>query len=257
MIELEDFDWRKAIGIIIFALLIIGGGVYVLNDYMSSNRIKQEIEQQLEQIDKFYATWRPPSRKGLEQIDQKISNLKAELNNFEAPLRLEIDTTAIENRIAEDASYYGVELELKEWQEPFSEDYLIVYPLKLRIVGDEQAISKFLIGLDDLPYPHRRKGSPAVAEGHLELILEFLAFDEASWKSDYICELPAELPSLKPVNINRVKIFKDNLAQLDAQLQSQKRELEKAQKLLDQKCELEKELSALQKRIELSKKFAR
>jgi len=257
MIELEDFDWRKAIGVIILALILIGGGVYVLNDYMTSNRIKAELESQLEQIDKFYATWKPPSQKGLEQIRQNISQLRAELSGLKTPLGLEVDTSAIESRITEDASYYGVELEVKEWQEPFSEDYLIVYPLKLRLAGEEQAISKFLIGLDDLPYPHRRKGSPAVAEGHLELTLEFLAFDEQSWKSDYICELPAELPNLKPVNINRVKIFKDNLAQLESQLTGQKQGVEKAKKLLDQKCELEKELSALQKRIELSKKFAR
>ena len=256
MIDFDEFDWRKGISAIIFALIVIGFGIYLLNDYTTSNRIKADIQNQLDRLDQFYATWKPPSQSGLAKMRSQIAQLKSELAGLERSLPLEVNTDEILQKLTEEASYAQVELETTEWDEPRTEDFLKIYPLKLAITGTSEQISKFLIALEGLPYPNRRTGKPVITVNRLETTIEFLAFDKQGWMETYACKLPAEFPVIKEVNIKRVKFFKDDLAQLKSKLDAQLKGLQKVRKLLDEKCQLEKEISALKKQIELSKKFS-
>jgi len=257
MIEWDEINWRSVIGIIVFAILLIAGSIFALNDFLNSKRLKADMEADLSRINEFYSTWKPPSQKDLEQMSSKADSLQKQLDQLKPRIGSELDFKQVQEKIQQLAGSAGVSLERMDAQTEGADGFLKVYPLTLAVKGSNEQISRFLIGVDNLGVAYRRRGNPAITSGQIELNLEFLAFDQQGWDKAYSCSIQANPPELKEANISRVKIFKDDLDGLKEKINAEKIKLEQSKKLLAEQCELEKKISGLERQINLSKSLAK
>ncbi len=253
MIDWDEINWRSAVGIILFALLAIAASIFVINDYTTAKSLKAELESETAQVKDFYSTWKPPSQKSLDETKAKLDSLRAELNQLKPKLGLELNLDEIQNKIRQVASSTGISLDKMEPGAITSDGFLKVGPVSLSIKGANEQLSRFLIGVDNMGVSSRRRGTPTITSGQVDINLEFLAFDLAGWNNSYSCTLRVNPPELKETNISRVKIFKGNLADLKNEVDAEKSKLSNAQQLLAEQCELEKESKGLENQIKLSK----
>jgi len=257
MIEWDEIKWGRAIGIIILALVIIAGAIFVVNDYIVSNRLKAKLEAQLDDLGNFYATYKPPSAKDLERMQAQIEDFKKELAKLRPRLETSLDPNSLENKIRERANWSGVSVDELNFSPVTTEGFLILYPVSIQVSGPNTQLSRFMMEIDNLGLAKRTPEAPAISGNTVKINYQFLAFDLEDWNKSYSCNLGVTLPRLEEVNINRIKIFKDNLSELKQKVELQKAKLSDASKALDKECEIQKEISAYQERIKLSKELAK
>jgi|GEM_PF-1710106 len=257
MIEWDEIKWGRAIGVIILALVIIGGAIFVVNDYVISNQLKAKLEAQLEDLSNFYATYKPPSAKDLERMQAQIEDFKKELAKLRPRLETTLDLASLENKIRERANWSGVRIDELNFLPETTEGFLTIYPVSIQVSGLNTQLSRFMMEIDNLGLAKRAPEAPAISGNTIKINYQFLAFDLEDWNKSYSCNLGVKPPRLENVNINRVRIFKNNLPELEQKVELQKAKLSDAQKALDKECEIQREISAYQERIKVSKKLAK
>jgi len=187
----------------------------------------------------------------------RIAGLQNELKNLSPRIGLEVVPARLEDKIRGLAAATGATLDDLEFKPETSEGFLKVYPADLTVKGAPEQLSRFLTGIGNLETASRRQGNPAISGGQIEVTIEFLSFDQAGWNASYSCSLRVNPPQLAETNIAKIKLFKDNLADLQAKVLEQKDKLSGVKQALADKCELEKEISGLERQIKLSRDLAK
>jgi len=257
MVEWDEINWRSAVGIILFALLVIAGSIFLINDYTTAKNLKAGLENDTARINDFYSTWKPPSQKDLEEMGSKAESLQKELNQLKPKIGLEVNMDDLQGKIRQLAGSVGVSLEKMDAKPETAEGFLKVEPITLAVKGANEQLSRFLMGIENLGVASRRQGTPSISAGQVEINLEFLSFDQQAWNSSYSCSLQVNPPELKDTDIGRAKVFKDDLAGLKEKVDAERTKLSDSKNVLAEKCELEKQISGLEKQINLSKGLAR
>jgi Tfp pilus assembly protein PilO len=256
MIEWDDFDWRKVVGIILLALLVIAGAIFVIDDNVTSNRTKNSLETQLKVLNGFQNTYQPPSRKELDQMSAQVDSLKADFSKMPLKLGDSVDTAALETKIKNLASANSVSLDKLDLGAETKDKFYKVYPVALSISGQMEQLSKFVAALSDIGIPWRRHGEPENTTSGISMSLEFLAFDQDGWDQSYSCNLSVKVPQNLQVNIDRVRIFKDDLIGLQGQVENMQGKLADAKKTLGEQCNFQRQIDGLQTKIQMTKDFS-
>jgi len=256
MVDWDDFDWRKIAGLIIFALILIAGAIFVVNDKVSAQRIQQNLEVQMKALNNFQDTYQPPTSRELGLLNAQLEERKAEFAKLPLKLGDEVDVKSLETRIRNLAAAENVSLDKLEFGDETSDKFLKVYPVVISASGNMEQLSKFISGISDLKTLWRYHGQPTSSEGHIQMSLEFLAFDQNGWDQTYSCNLAVQVPQKLEVNLDKIRIFKGNLQELKSQVEALQNKMADAKKTLDDKCALERQLSALDTKIKLSRELA-
>jgi len=259
MVDLDDFDWRKVAGLIIFAVLVMAGGIFVINDYLSAKRMRSVLDDQLKALSEFEQTYKPPSRAQLEELKGRQGSLKKELEALSPRLETEVDTGKLETKIENQAVSNNVTLEKMEFQPSSKDGFLDIFPVYIIALGPNERLGKFISGLNNLgvPWRYSKSSPPKSSKGRIEMVIEFQAFDQEGWYQTYPCNLPAELPATTEVDVGKIKIFKDNLDDLKFQVDNAKSKMSEADQALKEKCDIERQISGLEKRIKLTQEASK
>jgi len=256
MVEWDDFDWRKVAGAIIMAVLVIAGGIFVIEDYMNANRMKSSMDAQLKALNDFEQAYQPPGKPELDAMEAKIETLKKDLGKMDPKLGDTVDMAVVEKKIRGLAASQNVTLEKLKIEPATKENFMKVNSMDLVITGSNEALSKFLGGLENLGAPWRRHGEPSTSLGRVEMSIDFLAFDQPEWDKSYNCDLGVKVPENIDTNISKVRIFKTTVSDVAVAVESMQAKLADAKKSLSEKCDLDRQISGLETRIKRSRELA-
>lgn len=257
MVDWEDFDWRKVAGAIILAILLIAGAIFVIEDNVSADRTKTNLEAQLAALNDFEAKYQPPGKAELDAMSAKVEQLQIDLDKIQPRLGDTVDVPVVESKLKSLAAVTNIKLEKLETGAESKDNFLKVYPFKVVAVGSNEQLSKFMGGLSDLPFTWRRNGEPSTSQGRIEMSIDFLAFDQAEWDKSFSCDLGVKLPENIEVNIDKIRIFKSKVSDLWSQVDALQQKLADAKKTLNEKCGLERQISGLERRIKRSRELAK
>jgi Tfp pilus assembly protein PilO len=257
MIDWDDFDWRKVAGAIILAVLVIAAAIFVVEDYMSANRMKNNMQAQLNALNDFEAKYQPPGKPELEAMSLKIDALAKEASKIQPKLGDTVDVAVVQKKINNLAATVNVKMEKMEFQPESKENFMKVYPASIVVTGTNEQLSKFMGGLTELGVPWRQRGEPSTSVGRIEMAIDFLAYDQAEWDKSFSCDLGVKVPENIDVNISKVRIFKTTASDLAAQVDSMQLKLADAKKSLNEKCGLERQIAGLENRIKRARELAK
>jgi len=257
MVDWEDFDWRKVVGAIIAAVLVIAGAIFVVEDYMSANRMKNNLDAQFKALNDFDAKYQPPGKPELDAMSAKVAVLQKDFAKLDPKLGDTVDAAVAEKKINNLASSLNVKLEKLEFREVSKENFMKVYPLAITVTGTNEQLSKFMGGLSDLGLVWRQRGAPSTSLGRIEMTIDLLAYDQNEWDKSFSCDLGIKVPENIPVNTDKIRIFKTTVSDLAVQVDSLQIKLADAKNTLDEKCSLERKISGLEDRIKRSRELAK
>ncbi len=251
MIDWDEVNWGKGIAIILAGIIVVGAGVFVLNDYLNYQRLQELLTGQIEELDQFYATWKPPSDLEMNRLEVKRDRLNKELQA--APIRIPatIDPVEIENTIREEAGRNAVAVSDVSFMAESSQGFFKIQPVQVSFTGDKEPVANFLRRLDQIPYIHQMETARLTFGEMMNITLNFFTFDKKSWDDLYKCKLAVTFPKIEDIDVEKVKVFKGNLDQLKSQVDDKLSSLARTKKAVNRECEFEREIGALEEQIGL------
>jgi Tfp pilus assembly protein PilO len=251
MIDWDEVNWGKGIAIIVAGLIVVGAGIFLLNDYLRYQRLNELLMGQIEELDQFYSTWKPPSDLEMAQLRAKRDNLINNLRTAAFTVPESIDPGEIENTIREEAVRNAVAVSDVSFLAESSRGFFRVQPVQVSFTGDEEPVANFLRRLDQIPYVHQLEATRLTFGEVMNITINLFTFDKNSWSDFYKCKLKVTFPKIEDVDIERVKVFKGNLDQLKSQVNDKHSSLVRAKEAVNQECKIEGEIGALEEQIGL------
>jgi hypothetical protein len=255
MIDWDEVNWGKGIAIILAGIVLVGGGIFVVNDYMSYQRLNSQLISQIEDLDNFYSTWSPPSEVEMLKMEQKLNDLQKFLQSSSVIVPGQIDFGEIENLIRSQAQANNVQLYEVNILAEESTGFFNVQPVEVSFEGSEEPVANFLRRVDQIQYAHQMEASMLSFGEAMDVKIKFYIFDTKEWNDFYDCKTSVTFPEIENVNIDKIRIFKGNLAQLKSQVDSKLASLKDTKQAANNKCELEGRIGALEEKVKLIKEL--
>jgi Tfp pilus assembly protein PilO len=253
MIDWDEIDWKRGIATLFLGLLIIAGGIFVLNDYLAFKGTKVNLDQNLADITAYAQKYPPAAAQDSSQLEAQIKDLEAQIAASKVKLADSYDQTAVQAEIESRAKLQGVNLISVEPRNPITHGFLIYHPLDVTFGGTRDQITEFLRGLDLLPFQHEIEKSPVSFSDKITITLNVIVFDRDSWLVANPCPEVIPVPALREVNVQSVRLFKGNLEQEQAQIEAKVGELQKAVSLSKQSCDVNHRLGLAQFKLQALK----
>lgn len=249
MIDWDEVNWGKGIAIIMAGLIAAGAVIFVLNDYLTFQRHEESLKGQIEELNHFYSTWKPPADADIAKIEKTRNQLEEKLAAapFEVPESLEFGE--IENFVREEAQRNGVQIKEVNFLMDTSRGFFKIQPVQVSFTGQQESVSNFLRRLDEARYAHQTETTRLNFEDVMNITIDFYMFDVESWGDFYKCKLAVTFPRIGDVNIEGVKIFKGDLAKLKREVDDKVASLAQAKKAVSRECEIEGEIGALEEKL--------
>jgi len=254
MIEWDEIDWKRGIATLVLGILIIAGGIFVLNDYLTFKRTKADLDQNLSDITAYAQKYPPASAaQDSSQVEARIKDLEAQIAASKVKLAESYDQAAMQAEIEARARTQGVNLISVDPQPSVSRGFLVYYPLQVTFGGTRDQVTEFLRSLDFLPYRHEMEKTRVSFSEKITITLNVIVFDRDSWLAANPCPEVIPLPALRETKVLFVRLFEDNLEQEQAQIEAKVGELQKAQALSQKTCDLNHQLGLAQFKLQALK----
>ncbi len=251
MIDWDEINWGKGIAIILAGVIVVGAGIFVMNDYLSSQRLRDQLSAQIEDLNNFYSTWEAPSEIEIAKLEQERNQMMDQVESAPFAIPDTIDPIRIENLIREQAQRSGVKVSEVALKAEDSRGFFKANPFVVSFTGNEEPVATFLRLIEMLPYAVQTEASRLTFGETMNIKVNFFTFDTQGWDEFYKCKLSVTIPQIDEVNIDKVFVFKGNLAQLKSEVGELQSSLKQTKQAVNRECEIEREKGALEEKIRL------
>jgi hypothetical protein len=144
MIDWDEIDWKRGIATLVLGLLIIAGGLFVLNDYLAFKRTKADLDQNLSDINAYAQKYPPAAGKDSSQVEAQIQALEAQLAASKVKVAESYDEAAVKAEIQARANLQGAKLISVEVLPEEASDFAVsaCVKFKLGVAGDYLEFAK-------------------------------------------------------------------------------------------------------------------
>lgn len=250
MIDWDEINWKQGIATLVLGILLIAGGIFVVDDYLRSIRTQEALQGNLDEVNTYAAKYQPPALKDSSQLEAEVGDLEARLEKAQVKLPESYDPAEIQADIENRARAQTVNLLSVEAQPIFSRGYLVIHPFQVSFSGTRDQITDFLRSLDQIPSLHEMKSGNVSISDKVRVTVSLVSFDQDSWLEANPCPELTPPPQLRETKAESLRLFKGNLLQMQQEIARKLEDLKKAQDNVQKICDLNHRLGIARDKLQ-------
>lgn len=251
MIEWDEINWKQGIATLVLGILLIAGGIFVVDDYLRSQRTAEAIRANLEELNNYAAKYQPPALKDLGPLEAEVQTLESRLAQAQVKLPAGYDAVAIQTEIENRARALMVNLRGVAPQPTTTRGHVVYHPFRVTFSGTREQITDFLRSLDQMPYLHQIESGNISLADEIRVTINLLSFDEDSWLEANPCPELTPLPPVQETQAEKLRLFQGNLLSKQQEVDRKLEELKKAQANVKKLCELNHRLGLARDKLQI------